>query len=169
MPAGTFPVPKDVRGTRDFTVVKGVDQMMRTSVALADPTDDIDVGEWCAVDASGEAIKASAGHIITAPLMGARASWTLYRQGDADAGQSDAMATGQVDLLSGPYQAQTKLYDTAATWLPGANVVVIHDGVNDRGYLAPLDPATADAEQLSGVVGKVLVVPTGGILHFEAK
>lgn len=169
MPAGVFPVPKDVRTDRSFTIVKGVDQMLRTPFVLADPTADVDVGEWLAIDASGNAVKATAAAVSTAPLQGARASWTLYRQGDANAGQSDAMATGQVDLLSGPYQAKTQLYDTGATWTAGAPLVVIHDAGTDRGILFPLDPATADAEQLAAVVGQVVVVPTNGILHFEAK
>ena len=169
MPAGTFPVPKDVRVDRAFTVVKGVDAMFRTPAVLADPSVNVDVGEWIALDASGLAVKATAAAILTEPLQGARASWTLYRQGDANAGQSDAMATGQVDLLSAPYQAKTQLYDTGATWTPGAPLVVIHDVTTDRGILAPLDPATADAEQLSAVVGQVVQVPTNGILHYEAK
>ncbi len=169
MPAGTFPVPKDVRTDRSFTIVKGVDRMIRTPAELADPTVDVDVGEWLALDASGQAVKATAAAIITAPLQGARASWTLYREGDSTNGQADAMGTGQVDLLSAPYQAKTQLYDTTATWNPGAPLVVIHDGASDRGILAPLDPTTADAEQLSAVVGQVVQVPTNGILHFEAK
>ncbi|RKX67336.1 MAG: hypothetical protein DRP42_00630 [Tenericutes bacterium] len=169
MPAGTFPVPKDVRTARSFTIVKGVHDMHRTSVALTTPSDDVDVGEWMAIDSAGTAVKATSAAIITAPLQGARASWTLYRQGDSNAGQSDAMSTGMVDLLSGPYQAKTQLYNTGSTWTAGAPVVVIWDSVNSRGVLAPLDPTTCDSEQMAAVVGQVVVVPTGGVLHYESK
>jgi hypothetical protein len=169
MPAGTFPVPKDVRVARSFTIVKGVHDMHRTSVPLTTPSDDIDVGEWLAIDSAGTAVKATSGSTLAAPLQGAFASWTLYRQGDSNAGQSDAMSTGQVDLLSGPYQAKTQLYDTGATWVAGAQLVVIHDGTNDRGILAPLDIAAVTVKQLSAVVGRVVVVPTSGVLHYEAK
>ena len=170
MPAGVFPVPKDVRTNRSFTIVKGVDRMIRTPVVLTDPALNVDLGEFLAIDAAGLAVKATAGAIITAPLQGARASWTLYRQGDTTNGQADAVGTGQVDLLSAPYQAQTQVFDTGATYLPGAPLVVIHNGGSPGlGFLAPLDPATADAEQLAAVVGTVVVVPTNGILHYEAK
>lgn len=164
-----FPVPKDVRTDRDFTVVRNVAEMIRTSAVLTDPTKNVDPGEWMAIDSAGKAVKATAAATSAAPLQGARCSWTLYRQGDTSAGQSDAVATSQVDLLSGSYQAKTKLYDTAATWTAGAPLVVKHDATTDRGILFPLDPSTATAQQLAAVVGQVVVVPTNGVLHYEAK
>jgi len=169
MPAGTFPVPKDVRTDRAFTIVKGVDRMIRTPAEIADPTKNIDLGEWLAVDAAAKAVKATAAAIAAAPLQGARVSWTLYRQGDTTNGQADALGTTSVDLLSQPYQATTQLFDSTATYTPGAPLVVIHDGVNDRGVLFPLDVATATAKQLAAVVAQVVQVPTNGVLHYEAK
>ncbi len=170
MPAGTFPVPKDVRTGRSFTIVKGIDKMIRTPVVLAAPAVDVVVGEWMSIDGSGEAAHATSAATLTDPLMGARAAWTLYDQDSSSLGQSDAMATGQVDLLSAPYQAKTKVYDTGATWTAGALVVVIHNGgTPGYGFLAPLDPATVAAKALTGVVGQVVVVPTSGVLHYEAK
>lgn len=164
----TFPVPKDVRTTRDFELVKGQDELLRQSMLLADPTADVDVGEWMKPVVSGGVTKAS--KLITgvdtqaAPALGAKCSWTLYRQGDSANGQSDAMATGSVDLLSGTYQAKTKIYVTGGGLTPGNLLIAIFDSA--RGVLSGVDPAAVTVEQLQGAVGRVLEV-VSGVLHFE--
>lgn len=165
----TFPVPKDVRGTRDFELVMGQDELIRQSMAIADPTADFDVGEWIKPVTSGGLTKA--GKLVTAvdtlaePALGAKVSWTLYRNGDANAGQSDAMATKTLDVLSGTYQAKTKIYKTGGALSPGNLLVAIFD--SGRGVLDGLDPATATLRQLQATVGRIIEV-AGGVLHYES-
>jgi hypothetical protein len=166
-----FPVPKDVRTIRDFSLVMGQDELLRQSMALVDLTKPVDVGEWVKPATSGgftKAAKLAAGDTLAAPALGARVSWTRYRQGDSNNGQSDAVATGTIDILSGTYQAKTKIYDTASVlFAPGRLLVAKHDGVNDRGYLDALDPATATIRQLQAVVGRCVEVASG-VLHYES-
>ena len=167
-----FPVPKDVRTTRDFELVFGQDELLRQSMAIFDLTKPIDVGEWLKPVTSGGFTKASklitAVDTLAAPALGARVSWTRYRQGDANQGQSDALATGKVDILSGTYQAKTKIYDTASVlFAPGRLLVAKHDTVSDRGFLDALDPATATIRQLQAVVGRCIEV-AAGVLHYES-
>lgn len=167
----TFPVPKDVRTTRDFELVLGQDELLRQSISIADLTKPIDVGEWMKPATSGgftKAAKLVVGDTLAAPALGARVSWTRYRQGDTNLGQSDAMATGKVDWLGGTYQAKTKLYDTASVlFAPGRLLVAKYDAVNDRGFLDALDPATATIRQLQAVVGRCIEVASG-VLHYES-
>jgi hypothetical protein len=166
-----FPVPKDVRTTRDFELIFGQDELLRQSMALADLTKPVDVGEWMKPMTSGgftKAAKLGAGDTLAAPALGARVSWTRYRQGDMNNGQSDAVATGTIDILSGTYQAKTKIFDSASVlFAPGRLLVAKHDGVNDRGFLDALDPATATVRQLQAVVGRCIEV-AGGVLHYES-
>jgi len=166
-----FPVPKDVRTTRDFELVLGQDELLRQPMPIADLTADIDVGEWLKPATSGGVTKAAKVIVtddITSPALGARVSWTRYRQGDAFAGQSDAMATGLVDILSGTYQAKTKIYNTGSVlFAPGRLLVVIFDAGNSRGYLEALDPAAATVRQLQAVVGRCIEVASG-VLHYES-
>ena len=167
----TFPVPKDVRTTRDFELIFGQDELLRQSMPIADLTKPVDVGEWMKPVTSGgltKAAKLDAGDTLAAPALGARVSWTRYRQGDMTNGQSDAVATGTLDILSGTYQAKTKLYDTASVlFAPGRLLVAKHDGVNDRGFLDALDPAAATVRQLQAVVGRCIEV-AAGVLHYES-
>lgn len=166
-----FPVPKDVRTTREFELVMGQDELIRQSMALVDLTADVDVGEWMKPATSGGATKAAklvVGDTLAAPALGAKVSWTRYRQGDAANGQSDAIATGTVDILSGTYQAKTKVYDSASVlFAPGRLLVAKWDSVTDRGFLDALDPATATVRQLQAVVGRCIEV-ANGVLHYES-
>jgi len=165
----TFPVPKDVRGTRSFELVKGTDEMLRTPYPIADATKPVAVGEWVKLNASAQAAKVVVGDTLAAPALGAHVSWTNFVPSDMSAGQADVQATKEIDALSGDYQAKTKLYDTGATYVPGTLLVVIYDAPNDRGILAPLDPAAPPTvRQLMGAVGKVIQV-TGGQLWYETK
>lgn len=165
----TFPVPKDVRTTRNFELVNGGDEMVRTSRPIADMTATLDPGEFVKLDASGNIAKILVGDNAASPAVGALACWTLFRPGDSNAGQSDALATSEAEVLTGPYQAKTKLYDTGATYLAGAPLVAIFDAGTSRGVLHPLDPAAATARQLAAVVGYVVQPPTAGQLWFASQ
>src|SRR5690606_39187406 len=118
-----FPVPKDVRADRDFELIRGQDELLRRSAEMVDPTDDFVPGEWVVPAAGGKVDKTSSGHTISAPAMGAKVCWTLYQGGDPVAGQSDAVATKMIDVLSGTYQARTKLFNTSSSYLQPGNLL----------------------------------------------
>ena len=169
----SFPVPVDARAEGDFTVVRGTNEMIRENLPLFDETLPVDQGEWMKrVDDAGVT---KAGKLVTAvdtnaaPALGARVSWTKYRQNDSSNGQSDALATKSVDLLSGAYQAKTKLYNTGAGALlaPGNLVMAIFDATQAGGILDPIDPAAATVRQLQAAVGRIINV-AAGVMHYEA-
>lgn len=169
-PAGQFPVPKDVRVTRDFELVGGQDEIIRRGFALADLTKTVDPGEWMKltiVSGVAKATKIVVGDTNAAPALAARVSWTLYRPGDPFGGQSDAVATGQADLLSGTYEAKTKLYVTATSYVPGMLLIPVFDATTSRGVLDGVTVASATIRQLQAAVGKVVQV-AGGVLYYEA-
>lgn len=165
-----FPVPKDVRAARDFELVKGMDEMLRKPLALADPTESIAVGEWIKPVTSGgltKAQKLEAANDIDTPALGCKCSWTKYVQGDAWNGQADAMATGTIDILSGTYEAKTKFYNTGGTFAPGYMLVPVYDATKG-GILDAPNPATPlTIKQLQGVVARVIEVANGQ-LHYES-
>ena len=167
-----FPVPKDVRTTRDFELVKGIDELLRTSTEIADLVEPVDVGEWMKPVTSGGVTKAgkleTGTDTLAAPALGAKASWTLYRQNDSSAGQADVQGTGKLDLISGTYQAKTRLYNTGSGNLaPGNLLVAVFDGTQGGGILDALDPASATTRQLQAVVGRIIEV-ADGVLHYES-
>lgn len=166
----TFPVPKDVRGTRNFEPVRGLDEAIRESLPIADLAADIDQGEWLKRVNSGGITKAAklANGVDTfaAPALGAKVCWTTYRQANLDIGQSDALATGTVDLLSGSYQAKTKLFNTGSGQLAPGNLLVAIETAG-QGILDALDPGAATIRQLQAVVGRIIEVANGQ-LHYEA-
>lgn len=165
-----FPVPKDVRTTREFELVLGQDELLRQSMQLEDPAADVDVGEWMKPATSGGITKAKkledTVDTLAAPANGAKCSWTLYRQGDTSTGQSDAVATGTVDLLSGTYQAKTKLYNTGSGFLAPGNLLVATYQTG-RGMLDAVDPSGPTVAQLQGAVGRIIEV-ADGVLHYES-
>lgn len=166
-----FPVPKDVRAVRDFELWLGQDELLRTPLPVADPAVRIDVGEWVKPAVSGGVTKAAkivVADDLASPALGAKVSWTLYVPGDPFTGQADAIATKQIDVLSGTYQAKTKLYNTGSAFLaPGNLLVAVFDAVNSRGYLDAINPAAATIRQLQAVVGRI-VEHAGGQLHYES-
>lgn len=169
-----FPVPKDVRTTRNFELVKGMDELLRTSMPLYDLAASVKVGEWLKPAVNGGVTKArkleSGTDVLATPALGAKVSWTAYVQGDASTGQGDAMATGTVDLLSGNYQAKTKLYNTGSSYLAPGNLLVAVYDATDGGILDGVNPAGTEADlvrQLQAVVGRVVEV-ANGVLHYEA-
>lgn len=165
----SFPVPKDVRAPRPFQLVRGMDEMLRTSVQIADMTRPLILGEWVKFDAQGRAAKLDAGDVLATPALGARVCWTLFSPGSSYLGQSDVLATDQAEVLSGPFQAKTHFYDATANYAPGAPLVAVFDPVNSRGMLAPLDLVATTVRQLAAVVAEVVQPPTGGLLWFESK
>ena len=166
----TFPVPPDAREVANFEVVRGVTEMMRETLPLANEAADVDQGEWMQrVDSSGvtKAAKILVGSTIAAPAMGAKVSWTTYRQNNSSVGQSDALATKTVDLLSGSYQARTKLYDTGEDLSVGSLLVPVFNVAQDGGVLAGVVPGAMTIVQLQAVVGRIIEV-AGGVMHYEA-
>ena len=167
----TFPVPPDSRADNDFTVVRGVNEMVRENLKLADESLPVSYGEWMKrVDSSGvtKAAKLAVGvDTLAAPALGAKVSWTKYVQDDSRNGQTDAMATGSVDLLGGSYHAKTKLYDTGGELGVGSLLVAIFDATQAGGILAGLPPGSATVRQLQAVVGRIVEV-AGGVMHYEA-
>ena len=166
-----FPLPPDARVVDDFELVKGIDEMIRNSLPIGDLTKPVDEGEWMKSETVGGVTKAAkiiAADDLASPAMGARVSWTRYREGDASAGQGDAVATGTVDLLSGTYQAKTKLFNTGSGALdPGNLLVAVFDGTQDGGVLDAVPVGSATVRQLQAVVGRLLEV-AAGVLHFES-
>lgn len=166
----TFPVPPDARADNDFELVKGIKDMVRQSVELADESASVDAGEWMKLATSGGGTKAAklvSGDDSASPALGAKVSWTTYRDGDTWNGEGDAIATKQVDLLSGSYQAKTKIYNTGGTFAPGYLLIAVHDGANDRGHLDAIDPGSATLRQLQAAVGKV-IEEGNGVLWYES-
>jgi hypothetical protein len=164
----TFPVPKDVRATREFEIIQGGDELIRQDLSVVSTTARFDPGEWVKPASSGGVTKAAkivVADDIDEPALGAKVCWTLRVPGGD--GQTDTLATGKITVLSGTYQAKTKIYNTGGTFAPGYLLVAIFDAAEERGYLDALDPATADARQLQGVVGRVIEV-AGGVLHYES-
>ena len=167
----TFPVPKDVRAARDFELVLGQDEQLRHSIGIkdADKDKDFDIGEWVKLvtDTNGSrAAKLESGDVLATPANGCKVCWTRYRQGDVFNGQGDAVATGQLDLLSGSYQGKTKLFNTGGTFTPGFVLVPVYDATLG-GILDAVDPASVTARQLACAVGKVIEL-ANGVLHFES-
>lgn len=163
----TFPVPKDVRTTRDFELIFGQDELLRNSRGIDDPDVDIDVGEWLKPATGNKMEKLEAGDVLATPANGCKVSWTRYRAGDTLNGQSDAVATGTVDVLSGTYQAKTKLYNTVGTHLqPGNLLVAVYDATLG-GILDAPDPAAYTVLHLAAAVGRVVEV-ANGVLTYES-
>lgn len=160
-------VPKDVRGARDFELVKGTDEMLRTSVPMDDPDNDsFDVGEFVGVNAAGNAIKVTA-TVVTAPEQAAKLCWTKYVPADTNNGQTDALGTKTVDLVSGTFQAKTKLVVPDGTPAPGELLVVILNG--GIGKVTNVVGTPANLDQVRGAVGKVLNWDaTNLVLWFES-
>jgi len=170
-----FPVPKDVRAARDFELIKGIPELLRTDVAIADPTEAFDLGEWVKFSLSSGQLQASKLEVaddISAPQLGCKLCWTKYREDDSWNGQSDVQATKSLTVLSGVYQAKTMLYNTASAFLaPGYLLIPIYDATNVRGYLTGVNPAmtptAAEMLRVQAAVARSLGVDSDGALWFE--
>jgi len=167
----SFPVPPDARAANDFSIVRGTNEMIRENLPLFDETLPVDQGEWMKRVPDGGVAKAgklaNGVDTLAAPALGAKVSWTSYRENDSNIGQSDALATKSVDLLSGSYQATTKLYDTGGELGIGSLLVAIYDGTQAGGILGGVPPGSATIRQLQAVVGRIVEV-NAGVMHYEA-
>lgn len=162
----TFPVPPDARAARVFSVIRGVDTMIREQAFVdSSVTALIDQGEWVNYNASGNIIKA-AGQNSAAPMQGAKVCWTKFEKGDDVDGQADAAALQGITVLSGAFIAQTQHYNTGGTYHIGDILVAVDDG-SGNGILTPVVPGSATTTQLAGMVGKVHALPVNGVLTFE--
>lgn len=161
-------LPPDVRQARDFRIIKGLDDnLIRTDYAINSAVNSLLSGEWVGLNASGEVIKAT-GASLANPLQTAACNWTLFARDDTSAGQSDAVATNQVTLISGSYQAQTKLFESTGTFTQGSLLVVRESStVSDLGVLDAVAGGSATAEQIAGAVGKVVSF-AGGVLTYRS-
>ena len=162
----TFPVPKDVRGSRPFELVRGMGEMLRNPAPIADMTQPLSPGEWIKLDAQGRVAKLTAADTPLLPAVGGFVCWTLFAPGNSYAGQSDVLATRQADYLSGPYQARTQFYDPTAAYPPGVPLVAVYDAANNRGVLSPVDLGSATPRQLAAVVAYVMQPPMNGQLFY---
>ena len=126
-------VPKDVRADRDFQIVKGVAEMLRTSLPMDDPANDsFTQGEVVVRQCHGHCGQGY-GRAAGTPLLNARICWTTYVPDDTNNGQTDALGTKTVDVLSGPFQFKT----TSAFFVPcrehrpsaNSSVVILDGGV----------------------------------------
>ena len=155
-------VPPDARAARPFRILKGTDDLIRSPRAVASASAELEVGEWIGVNASGQAAKVTA-TVVTAPDQTAECCWTHYKQNYTNEGHPDAVATGQFTGISGKYVAETTFFKTGETYTPGFLLVVIL--VSGVGVLAPVDPASADAETLAGAVAKVVKYASGRLTY----
>jgi len=164
----TFPVPPDVRTSRDFRIIKGLDDnLIRTDRPVKSTvTTLIKQGEWVHLDSTGSVVKA-AGEVAATPMQGAQVNWTRYLKGDASLGQADAAGNQAVTLVTGSYKAETKLF-AAGVYNVGDLLVVIDDG-SGNGVLAPVTPAAATVLQLARSVGTVDLPVSSGILTYNSK
>lgn len=166
----TFPVPPDAREVANFEVVRNITEMIRETLPIADEAADVDQGEWMKrVDASGttKAAKIVVADNLAAPALGAKVSWTTYRQNNSSVGQSDALATKTLDLLSGSYQARTKLFDTSGELAVGSLLIPIFSATQNGGIIAGVVPGAMSIRQLQAVVGRIIEVAVG-VMHYEA-
>lgn len=156
-------LPPDVRAARDFRITKGLDNMIRTDYTIASAVTSVKQGEWIVLDSSNQVTKSN-GETLANPSQNAICSWMLYAKDDNNAGHSDANATGQLTCISGPYQAETKFFESTGTFTPGYLLVVQESSTTaGEGVLNAVAGASATAEQISGAVGRVVHL-SGGVL-----
>ena len=119
----TFPVPKDVRGVRDFEIIQGTDEMLRIPMPINATdllTQNFKPGEWVKLGTVGDCKKlVNAVDVLATPANSGRLCWTRYVPGDPYTGQGDAVATKSLDIIRGKVKCWTKLYLTTA--LGGVN------------------------------------------------
>ena len=160
-------IPKDVRVARDFRIIKGLDDnVIRTDYAIDAAVLAVAQGEWVVLNASNQVIKAT-GTTLAAPAQNTAVNWTVFVKDDTCAGQSDVVAANQLTLVTGSYQAQTKLFEATGTFTSGFLLVVRESTTTaGQGVLDAVDPAAATTVQLAGAVGRVVSL-TGGVLTYR--
>lgn len=154
-------VPKDVRTDRDFQIVKGVAEMIRTSLPMNDPDNDsFTQGEIVNINIDGEVVKC-AGAVGT-PDLNARVCWTTYVPGDTGNGQTDAIGTKTVDVLSGSFQFKVKAAFFVAQGTPavGDSLFAFVDSGVGKLYNEPA--ATAAGTELAPGVAVAKIISWDG-------
>lgn len=159
-------LPPDVRAARDFRITKGLENMIRTDYAIATAVTGVKQGEWVVLDASNQVTKTN-GEDLTDPAQNVVCSWMLYAKDDNYAGHSDANATGQLTCISGPYQAETKFFESTGTFTAGFLLVVQESTTTPgEGVLNAVDGASATAKQIAASIGRVVSL-SGGVLTYR--
>lgn len=165
----TFPVPKDVRGVRDFEIIRGVLEVLREDVQIKTTSEIFDFGEPVKFEVNSgvrQVLKIDSGDTTQVP--GAKICWTLKRN-DAYTGQTDVLATRNLTVLSGVFQAATNLYGVGGgSYDPGDILIARWDGTNSRGQLFGIAAASVTIAQYAAAVGRVIGVFADGRLYFES-
>lgn len=161
-------IPPDVRQARDFRIIKGTDDgIIRTDYEIDAAVLTVELGEYVVLNSSNKVTKVS-GQALATPAQNVACSWTLYAKNNTYTGQSDAVATGQLTCISGPFQAQTKMFESTGTFTPGFLLVVRESStVTGLGVLDAVDGDTASAKQIAASVGRVIGL-SGGILTYRS-
>jgi len=159
-------LPPDVRAARKFRLIKGLDDnIIRTDYDIDPSVLAVEQGEWVVLNAANKVIKAT-GASLAAPAQNTGVNWTEYVKNNSSTGQSDAVATNQLTLVSGPYQAQTTLFESTGTFTAGFLLVVRESStVANQGVLDAVDPGLATVAQLAGAVGKVIGLAAGVLTY----
>lgn len=159
-------LPPDVRGTRDFQITKGLNEsIIRTDYEIDSSVTSAEKGEWVVLNASNKAVKAT-GTTLAAPAQNTAVNWTKFVKNDPSAGRSDVIATNQLTLVTGPYQAKTKFFESTGTFTAGFLLVVQESTtVATQGVLNAVDPASATTVQLAAAVGRVVLLANGVLTY----
>jgi len=158
-------LPPDARAERDFRIIKGTDSLIRTDKVIDAGVASLEVGEFVVVNATNKVVKAT-GATLAAPAQNTACCWTKYAKNDPRAGQSDAVATGHATLISGPYHAKTKFFESTGTFTAGHLLVVrASTTVTGLGVLDAVAPASATTVQLAAAIGKVVSLSNGVLTY----
>lgn len=161
-------LPPDVRTARNFRIIKGLDDnIIRTDYAINSAVTAVAQGEWVVLNASNEVTKTN-GESLAAPAQNTAVNWTEFVKDNTNTGQSDVVATNQLTLVTGSYQAETKLFESTGTFTAGFLLVVRESTTTaGQGVLDAVDPTTATAVQLAAAVGRVVLL-SGGVLTYRS-
>jgi len=159
-------LPPDVRVARNFRIIKGLsDNIIRTDYAIDSAVTAVAQGEWVVLDASNTVTKTS-GESLAAPAHNVAVNWTVFARDDSNAGQSDAIATNQLTLVTGSYQAETKLFESTGTFTAGFLLVVRESSTTaGQGVLDAVDSAAASNAQLGAAVARVVSLASGVLTY----
>ena len=158
-------IPPDVRATRDFRIIKGLDNILRTDHAVDTSVSTAERGQWLVLNGSNALVNTST-ETLASPAQNVVCCWTKYVKDDPSAGQSDAVATGNITSVSGSYMAETKFFESTGTFTPGFLLVVQADTTTAaKGVLNAVDGASATAKQIAGSVGRVVKLENGVLTY----
>lgn len=161
-------IPPDVRTARSFRITKGLDDaIIRSDYTVDSGVTSLAQGEYGSLNASNHVAKAT-GASLASPVANPVLVWTLFERDNTSAGQSDAAVLEQVTAVSGPFQADTQLFEATGTFNPGDLLVVRESTTTaDQGVLDAVAPASATNVQIASHVGKVILL-SGGVLSYRS-